>query len=91
VSFRAKTSERKREREKIKQERFKLKQLRRLEAKQRKARQKEMRRHALQGRKIQMGSGNGREDPDIAGIVPGPQPLPEQWNYAESDAELSHE
>jgi hypothetical protein len=21
------------------------------------------------------------EDPDIAGIRPGPQPLPEQWNY----------
>lgn len=21
----------------------------------------------------------GTEDPDIAGIVPGPQPLPEQW------------
>jgi hypothetical protein len=24
----------------------------------------------------------GDEDPDIAGIVPGPQPLPEQWRYA---------
>jgi hypothetical protein len=23
----------------------------------------------------------GGEDPDIAGIRPGPQPLPEQWNY----------
>ena len=22
----------------------------------------------------------GDEDPDIAGIRPGPQPLPEQWN-----------
>jgi hypothetical protein len=22
----------------------------------------------------------GDEDPDIAGIKPGPQPLPEQWN-----------
>jgi len=24
----------------------------------------------------------GAEDPDIAGIQPGPQPLPEEWNYA---------
>jgi len=23
----------------------------------------------------------GDEDPDIAGIQPGPQPLPEEWNY----------
>lgn len=23
----------------------------------------------------------GDEDPDIAGILPGPQSLPEQWNY----------
>lgn len=23
----------------------------------------------------------GEEDPDIAGIQPGPQPLPEEWNY----------
>ena len=23
----------------------------------------------------------GDENPDIAGILPGPQPLPEQWNY----------
>jgi hypothetical protein len=26
------------------------------------------------------------EDPDIAGIRPGPQPLPEQWHY-DADAE----
>ena len=25
---------------------------------------------------------DGDEDPDIAGIRPGPQPLPEQWDYA---------
>ena len=23
----------------------------------------------------------GEEDPDIAGIQPGPQPLPEEWSY----------
>jgi hypothetical protein len=26
------------------------------------------------------------EDPDIAGIRPGPQPLPEQWNYLGDDS-----
>jgi hypothetical protein len=28
----------------------------------------------------------GDEDPDIAGIRPGPQPLPEQWNYVGDDS-----
>ena len=28
----------------------------------------------------------GDEDPDIAGIRPGPQPLPEQWNYVADDS-----
>jgi hypothetical protein len=28
----------------------------------------------------------GDEDPDIAGIRPGPQPLPEQWNDSSDDA-----
>jgi hypothetical protein len=28
----------------------------------------------------------GDEDPDIAGIRPGPQPLPDQWNYADDGA-----
>ena len=27
----------------------------------------------------------GDEDPDIAGIRPGPQPLPERWNYIDDD------
>ena len=27
----------------------------------------------------------GDEDPDIAGIKPGPQPLPEQWNDGENE------
>jgi hypothetical protein len=29
--------------------------------------------------------GDEDEDPDIAGIRPGPQPLPEQWNYVGDD------
>jgi hypothetical protein len=28
----------------------------------------------------------GYEDPDIAGIRPGPQPLPEQWDYIGDDS-----
>lgn len=28
----------------------------------------------------------GDEDPDLAGITLGPQPLPEQWNYVKGDA-----
>ena len=28
----------------------------------------------------------GDEDPDIAGIRPGPQPLPEQWDYDGDDS-----
>ena len=28
----------------------------------------------------------GDEDPDIAGIRPGPQPLPEQWNYVDDNS-----
>ena len=31
--------------------------------------------------------GSGAEDPDIAGIVPGPQPLPEQWGESEKDSQ----
>ena len=56
----------KREKEKARVERQKEKELRRLESKERKAEQ---------------GSASGGEDPDIAGIRPGPQPLPEQWAH----------
>ena len=81
MGFKAKVSERKRDREKIKGEKYRLKQLRRLEAKEHKTREKERRRQALLERKARA-SGNGAEDPDIAGIAPGPQSLPEQWNSA---------
>ena len=51
----------KRARERARQEKQQLKAQRRLESKNRKATQPE---------------GSGGEDPDIAGIVPGPQPSP---------------
>jgi hypothetical protein len=55
----------KRQREKVLQERRQQKTVRRLEAKERKAAAPER---------------SGGEDPDIAGIVPGPQPLPPQFD-----------
>jgi hypothetical protein len=58
----------KREKEKARQQKNKAKQERRLEAKERRANT---------GPRIE------GEDPDIAGIRPGPQPLPPQWDYIE--------
>jgi hypothetical protein len=46
------------------------KEAKRLEAKERKAKGKPR---------------SGDEDPDIAGIIPGPQPLPEQWDEPDDD------
>ncbi|HYV05254.1 MAG TPA: hypothetical protein VFB82_11740 [Blastocatellia bacterium] len=56
----------KRQKEKARQEKRKDKEQRRLESKDRKDLEPR-----IEG-----------EDPDIAGIRPGPQPLPEQWEYA---------
>jgi hypothetical protein len=61
MANRTKVTQQKRARERSKQERQQEKSRRREEAKQRKANAP---RHA------------GSEDPDIAGIVPGPQPSP---------------
>jgi len=56
----------KREKEKARQQKQKDKQARRLEANERRA----------------SASPRGQgEDPDIAGIRPGAQALPEQWDY----------
>ena len=46
---------------------------------------KEARRLEAKERKANVLPGTGEEDPDIAGIQPGPQPLPEQWGYATDD------
>lgn len=58
----------KREKEKARLQKQKDKEARRVETKERKG-------NALPA--------IGGEDPDIAGIRPGPQPLPEQWRDAE--------
>jgi hypothetical protein len=50
-------------------------------ARQQKQREKEARR--VEAKTVKAGA-EGRitdEDPDIAGIRPGPQPLPAQWDY----------
>lgn len=60
----------KREKEKARIEKQKEKELRRLELKEQKTGQTP----ELDG-----------EDPDIAGIRPGPQPLPEQWHGLSTD------
>jgi len=49
-------------------------------ARQQKQQQKFARRLEARRQKVQAGPRTtGGEDPDIAGIRPGPQPLPEQW------------
>jgi len=78
LGFKAKVSQRKKEREKSVQDRHRVKQLRRMEAKERKARKKELRRKELQNRKDGV-TENVAEDPDIVGIAVGPQTLPDQW------------
>jgi hypothetical protein len=68
MAQRSKTTFQKREREKALHQKQKDKEVRRVEAKQRKA---------------DRVPNLGHEDPDIAGIRPGPQPLPDQWNWTD--------
>jgi len=55
-------------------------------ARQQKQRDKAVRRVEAKHQKAQAGprSENG-EDPDIAGILPGPQPLPAQWDFVQEN------
>ncbi|MGH9841095.1 MAG: hypothetical protein ACREEM_20265, partial [Blastocatellia bacterium] len=46
-----------------------------------KQKEKELRRLELRGLKADQATALSDEDPDIAGIRPGPQPLPEQWDH----------
>ena len=56
-------------------------------ARQQKQQDKAARRLEIKQRKAQSGPrGTGTEDPDIAGIRPGPQPLPEQWGVSGTDS-----
>jgi hypothetical protein len=67
MAQKSKTTFQKLEREKEKQQRQRDKEARRLEAKKVRAERPPI---------------NGDEDPDIAGIKPGPQPLPDQWRWS---------
>ncbi|MBA4393163.1 MAG: hypothetical protein C0407_06395 [Desulfobacca sp.] len=49
-------------------------------ARQAKQKDKEVRRLQSKTTISEVAPRTGDEDPDIAGIKPGPQPLPEQWN-----------
>ena len=68
MANRTKVTQQKRARERAKQERMQEKTRRREEAKTRKANEPQL-------------AGGGDEDPDIAGIIPGPQPSP--WDDAD--------
>lgn len=46
---------------------------------QQKQKEKAERRREIKARKTEAPRIEGGEDPDIAGILPGPQPLPDQW------------
>ena len=66
MAHRSRPTPQKRQKEMARQQKQKNKATRRLEAKERKA---------------GVGSDVSGQDADIAGIQPGPQPLPEEWNY----------
>ena len=66
MAQRSKATFQKLEKEKARQLKRKDKAAKRADARQRKA-----------GREV----GVNGEDPDLAGMKPGPQPLPEQWEY----------
>jgi hypothetical protein len=68
MAQRSKATFQKLEREKEKKQKQLDKEARRLEARKAKAERE---------------PNGSHEDPDIAGIRPGPQPLPEQWQWAE--------
>ena len=53
-------------------------------ARQQKQKDKAARRLEAKERKTDVESKVGGQDLDIAGIQPGPQPLPEQWDYTGS-------
>lgn len=58
-------------------------------AKQEKQQQKAARRFEANARKLTRGTSVGGEDPDIAGIVPGPQPSP--WGAIDDEKDQEPE
>jgi hypothetical protein len=61
-------------------------------ARQQKQREKALHRLETKQQKAQLGPrSEGGEDPDIAGIRPGPQPLPPQWDLVRESEGSSRE
>jgi len=60
-------------------------------ARQEKQQQKEARRLQSKERKASAGVNIAGEDPDIAGIRPGPQPLPAEWGPMTEDDDEEEE
>ena len=58
---------------------------------QQKQKEKAERRREAKARKAMNPRQEGDEDPDIAGIQPGPQPLPEQWNILDDNEDETDE
>ena len=56
-------------------------------ARQEKQREKAARRLQSKERKVPASLRDAEEDPDIAGIRPGPQPLPPEWDTGASSDE----
>ena len=54
-------------------------------ARQQKREAREARRLEAKAQRMAKVKPVGDEDPDIAGIKPGPQPLPEQWDDVSED------
>jgi hypothetical protein len=54
-------------------------------ARRRKQQEKETKRAERAAEKKERDPNAAEEDPDIAGIVPGPQALPEEWGIVEKD------
>jgi hypothetical protein len=59
--------------------------LEREKEKKQKQRDKVIRRQEAKKAKVERQPDSSHEDPDIAGIKPGPQPLPEQWTMMPDD------
>ncbi|MBW2636710.1 MAG: hypothetical protein JRC86_04165 [Deltaproteobacteria bacterium] len=60
-------------------------------SRQKKQQDKLARKQDARKRKTELESSAVEVDPDIAGIVPGPQALPEQWNNEKSSSPKEEE
>lgn len=62
-----------------------FKKMEKEKARKQKQKDKEVRRHQGKASQTISLSRVDNEDPDIAGIQPGPQPLPAQWDFLKEE------